>query len=279
MKPSEIAFLSAVEQAARIRARELSPVEVVEAALGQIDALNPIVNAVVTPLHEQARAAARDAEEAVRRGEPLGPLHGVPIGLKDMTETAGLRTTYGSKLYEDNVPATDALLVTRLKQAGGSSSARPTRPSSRPASTPATRPSGRRSIPGTPTSTPRVERRLGRRAGDRHVRPGRGERPRRLAPQPCFLLQRRRLPRERRSRLSSAWVYDQFSVHGPMARTVRDAALMLSAMAGPRCTGADLDLRAWRAVRPGRRGRREGMASCLDARPRWPVPGRSGGGG
>ena len=119
MNPFEIAFLPAVELVARIRARELSPIEAVDAVFAQYAALNPILNAVVTPAYEQARAAAREAEEAVRRGDELGPLHGVPIGLKDMTETAGLRTTYGSKLYEHNVPAADALLVTRLKQAGG----------------------------------------------------------------------------------------------------------------------------------------------------------------
>ena len=119
MNPFEIAFLPAVELVARIRARELSPIEAVDAAFAQYAALNPILNAVVTPAYEQARAAARAAEEAVRRGDELGPIHGVPIGLKDMTETAGLRTTYGSKLYEHNVPAEDALLVQRLKAAGG----------------------------------------------------------------------------------------------------------------------------------------------------------------
>src|SRR5688572_14432294 len=104
MSASEIAFLPAVEQAARIRSRELSPVEVIDAALAQYEALNPVVNAVVTPAYEQARSLARAAEQAVVRGDAIGPLHGLPIGLKDMTETAGLRTTYGSKLYEHNVP-------------------------------------------------------------------------------------------------------------------------------------------------------------------------------
>src|SRR6266496_3158615 len=119
MRRSDIPFLTATDLATRIRTREISPVEAVDAAFGQIEAYNPIVNAVVTPAYEQALAAAKLAEAAVQRGDPLGPLHGVPIGLKDMTETAGLRTTYGSKLYEHNVPDTDALLVTRLKQAGG----------------------------------------------------------------------------------------------------------------------------------------------------------------
>jgi Asp-tRNA(Asn)/Glu-tRNA(Gln) amidotransferase A subunit family amidase len=119
MPPSEIAFLTATEQAARIRSRELSPVEVLDAARQQYEALDPIVNAVVTPAYEQSLAAARAAEAAVMRGDDLGPLHGLPITIKDITETAGLRTTFGSKLYEHNVPEIDALEVTRLKAAGG----------------------------------------------------------------------------------------------------------------------------------------------------------------
>src|SRR5215213_9311972 len=117
MTLSELAFLPATDVAARIHARELSPVDVVEAAIGQIERHNPVVNAVCTPAFEQAREAARRAEAAVAAGQPLGPLHGLPIGLKDMTETAGLRTTYGSKLFEHFVPAEDALLTKRLKAA------------------------------------------------------------------------------------------------------------------------------------------------------------------
>ncbi|MGE3912985.1 MAG: amidase, partial [Chloroflexota bacterium] len=119
MTSGEIAFLPAAELASRIRSGEISPREAVQAAFEQYQAFNPTVNAVVTPAYEQALAEADRAEAAVLRGEAAGPLHGLPIGLKDMTETAGLRTTYGSKLYEHNVPEMDALLVTRLKQAGG----------------------------------------------------------------------------------------------------------------------------------------------------------------
>src|SRR5689334_18643055 len=119
MTGTDLAFLPATELATQIRLGAVSPVEAIEAAIVQIEALNPIVNAVCTVDSDSARAAAVRAEAAQRRGDPLGPLHGLPIGLKDLTETANLRTTYGSRLYEHNVPVEDALLVRRLKAAGG----------------------------------------------------------------------------------------------------------------------------------------------------------------
>ena len=119
MDSSEIAFLPATEAATLIRRRELSAVEVLEAAFRQYEAINPTVNALVTPDWEQARQLAQHAEQAVLSREPLGPLHGLPIGIKDLTLTAGLRTTFGSTLYADNVPEVDSLVITRLKAAGG----------------------------------------------------------------------------------------------------------------------------------------------------------------
>jgi Asp-tRNA(Asn)/Glu-tRNA(Gln) amidotransferase A subunit family amidase len=100
-----------------IRQREVSPVEVAEAHLRRIEELNPTLNAIVTlapDLIERARAA----EAALMRGENFGPLHGVPLTIKDTIETAGLRTTSGSKLRADYVPQTDAPAVARLKSAG-----------------------------------------------------------------------------------------------------------------------------------------------------------------
>ena len=114
----ELAYTSAVDLRRLIADRVISPVEVTEALLRRIEQVNPVVNAYVTVAADQALAAARTAEQAVVRGEPLGPLHGVPVSLKDLTPTAGIRTTYGSRLYADNVPAEDALEVARLKQAG-----------------------------------------------------------------------------------------------------------------------------------------------------------------
>ncbi len=101
-----------------IAGKAVSPVEVLEAHLGEIARLNPALNAIVTLAEDQAWAAAQEAERAVMRGEDLGPLHGLPIVVKDITETAGIRTTYASPLYRDHVPEADAEVVARLKRAG-----------------------------------------------------------------------------------------------------------------------------------------------------------------
>jgi amidase len=113
-----LARKSARELAGLIRRRAVSPLEVLEAHIAAIELINPKLNAVVTVAAEQARQAAHAAESAVMRNEPLGPLHGVPVAIKDITPTAGIRTTYGSPLYRDNVPGEDAEVVRRLKAAG-----------------------------------------------------------------------------------------------------------------------------------------------------------------
>jgi amidase len=109
---------TARELASLIRTGDVSPVEVLDAHLAVIDRVNPKLNAIVTLAENEARAAARAAGEAVRRREPVGPLHGLPIGIKDVTLTAGIRTTFGSPLYKDNIPQEDAEVVRRLKAAG-----------------------------------------------------------------------------------------------------------------------------------------------------------------
>ena len=113
----ELTNKSATELVALIRARAVSPVEVAEAQLRLIDRLNPSLNAIVT-IAEDVIARARTAEKALMSGEELGPLHGLPITVKDTIDTAGLRTTSGSRLREDHVPEKDADAVARLKQAG-----------------------------------------------------------------------------------------------------------------------------------------------------------------
>lgn len=115
---TELCWLSAEELARRIRDKEVSPVEVVDAVLAQIDRVDPKVNAVITRVDEAARHHAREAEQAVMRGEELGPLHGVPITVKDLHLTQGVRTTLGSRLYENFVPDWDQPIVERLKKAG-----------------------------------------------------------------------------------------------------------------------------------------------------------------
>src|SRR5579863_9120300 len=118
MAPDEFAFMSAVELAAAIRERKVSPVELTKATLARIEKLNPRLNVFVTVPSEQALCSAAKAEDAVMRGDQLGPLHGVPFHVKDNLYVAGSRTTFGSKLFETNVTADDCPAVKRLKGAG-----------------------------------------------------------------------------------------------------------------------------------------------------------------
>jgi amidase len=109
---------SARELAQLIRTRNVSPVEVVDAHLLAIERINPQLNAIITLAAEQALDAARAAEAAVTKGEPLGALHGLPVAIKDVTLTSGIRTTFASSLFKDYVPTEDAEVVRRLKAAG-----------------------------------------------------------------------------------------------------------------------------------------------------------------
>jgi len=109
----ELPFASALELAAKVRDRDVSPLELVDLYLDRIERLDPQLNAYVTVDAEGARAAARAAEDA-----PDAPFRGVPLPIKDLNETAGLRTTYSAKAYKDNVPRTDAAVVRRLRDAG-----------------------------------------------------------------------------------------------------------------------------------------------------------------
>ncbi|MFQ5865279.1 MAG: amidase [bacterium] len=118
MKPNEeIVLLSATEMRQLIERRELSPVEVIEACLNQIQRYNGTINAVVT-LNDRALDDARQMQAKVSRGEQPGPLCGLPVGIKDVTPVAGFRTTFGSRLFANYVPKEDALVVRRLKAAG-----------------------------------------------------------------------------------------------------------------------------------------------------------------
>src|SRR5262245_30519637 len=117
---TDLGWMSATELAALIRRKAVSPVEVVGAVLTRIEKLNPILNAYVTLTADQARRDTRAAERALtRRRASLGPLHGVPFSVKDLVITRGVRTTFGTPIYRDNVPNEDAPIVARLKAAGG----------------------------------------------------------------------------------------------------------------------------------------------------------------
>lgn len=110
--------LSATEARRRIGAKQLSPVELLDSCLKRIEAVNPRLNGVVASNSDEARKEARAAETAVMQGKALGALHGLPVGIKDMVDTAGLRTTYGSLVFKDQIPTADAGLVARLRKAG-----------------------------------------------------------------------------------------------------------------------------------------------------------------
>ena len=118
MSPDDLGFLSAVELAALIRTRRVSPVEVMRGTLARIERFNPALNAFVTVQGEEALCSAAKAEEALRSGPPVGPLHGVPLHVKDNLFVAGSRTTFGSKLMETNVTSEDCPAVERLRKAG-----------------------------------------------------------------------------------------------------------------------------------------------------------------
>src|SRR5439155_13243968 len=114
----DLAYTSAAEVARLIARRQVSPVATVDAVLGRVERAQPALNAFITVCGEEARAAAKQAEAAVIRGDTLGPLHGVPFAVKDLVNTADVRTTFGSVALADNVPAADSPAVARLKQAG-----------------------------------------------------------------------------------------------------------------------------------------------------------------
>jgi amidase len=114
----DLLVLPAVELRRRIGSKEISPVELLEACIARIEQINPAVNAVTATCYERARDEARAAERAALHGQVLGPLHGLPIGIKDLEETAGLLTTFGSPRFRGHVPERDNTLVARLRAAG-----------------------------------------------------------------------------------------------------------------------------------------------------------------
>jgi aspartyl-tRNA(Asn)/glutamyl-tRNA(Gln) amidotransferase subunit A len=110
--------ISISEAAELLRRKQITPVDLATACLDRIERLNPLLNAFITVTHEGAMTQARVAEDEIQRGQWRGPLHGIPIGLKDLIDTAGVRTTCGSALFADRVPTEDAFVVQRLKRAG-----------------------------------------------------------------------------------------------------------------------------------------------------------------
>ncbi|GAH01152.1 unnamed protein product, partial [marine sediment metagenome] len=118
MNKEDICFMSACDVVEKIKTQELSSQEITEIIIERFEKINPIINAYCTPTLEWARERAKNADKAVKNGEKLGALHGIPTSIKDEMPIKGIRTTFGSKLYEHNVPDEDDACVERLKDAG-----------------------------------------------------------------------------------------------------------------------------------------------------------------
>lgn len=118
MQATTLHDLSLAEAAAAVRSGEVAPIELTDVMLVRIERLDPTLNSYITITADAARTAARAAGDAFRRGDVLGPLHGVPIALKDLFDTAGVRTTAGAGLLHDRVPVRDATVTARLQAAG-----------------------------------------------------------------------------------------------------------------------------------------------------------------
>ena len=115
---NDLCFNPAHKLCEAMRRKEISPVELVKTILARLEKINPEVNAFTTVVPEIALREAQKAEKEITQGQEIKPLHGIPVSIKDLTITAGIRTTFGSKIYENFIPEEDALIVQRLKKAG-----------------------------------------------------------------------------------------------------------------------------------------------------------------
>jgi aspartyl-tRNA(Asn)/glutamyl-tRNA(Gln) amidotransferase subunit A len=118
MNKEDICFMSAYEMVEKIKSMELTSLEITETIIERIKKINPIINAYCTPTYNLARDMAKNADEAVKKGEKLGSLHGIPTSIKDLIQTKGIKTTFGSKLYENFIPDQNDIAVQRLINAG-----------------------------------------------------------------------------------------------------------------------------------------------------------------
>ena len=232
----EICYMPANVLASRIQTREISPVEVLDALLARIEQINPAINAIVTLSADTAREAAKLAEAAVRRGGRVGALHGVPILVKDLTLTAGVRTTFGSEIYANHVPTQDASLVERLKNAGAIILGKTNTPEFGSGANTFNNVFGVTRNPWNPALTPAGS------SGGSAAALAAGLAPLatgsdlggslRTPASFCGVVGLRPTP-GRISNYPTPMLWEQLGVNGPMARNVADVALMFSAMAGP----------------------------------------------
>ena len=236
MLTSEICFLPATELARRIRKKDLSVRDVMAAHLAQIERLNPKLNALVTLVPEQAMKQAKEADEALAKNKEVGPLHGLPVGHKDLFPTQGIRTTFGSPVFKDFVPDHDALIVERFKKAGAITVGKTNTPEFGAGSHTYNEVFGETANPYDTTKT------CGGSSGGAAVALATGMLP--IANGSDFASSLRNPAnfcnvvgfRPSPGRVPSwpcpaAWF--PLSVQGPMARTIQDVALILTAIAGP----------------------------------------------
>jgi len=232
----DLCWTPATDLVSLIRRKKVSPLEVMHAVLERIDKVNPPLNAYCTVAAEQALAAARKATAAVgKKGATLGPLHGVPVSIKDLCPTKGIRTTWGSKIFEHHVPEQDALIVERLKAAGAIVVGKTNTPEFGAGANTFNAVFGPTRNPWNPALT------CGGSTGGGGVALATGMAPLaqgsdlggslRLPAAFCGVVGFRTSPG-----CVPVWprqtAWNTYSVEGPMARTVADTALMLTAIAG-----------------------------------------------
>lgn len=236
MPSSDLCFASALDLAGKLRRKEVSAVELLEAHLAQIERVDPAINAVVTRTPELALAQAKACDAAIMRGETLGPLHGLPVAHKDLQATKGIRTTWGSKVFEHWVPDFDTVTIERLKAAGavqvgktnvpefgaGSQSYNPVFGATRNPYDPAKTAGGSSGGAGAALAAGLVPIADGSDMGGSLRNPGNFNNVVGFRPSPG------RIPR---APTRDAW--SGLSVDGPMARSVADCAFLFAAMAGP----------------------------------------------
>ena len=231
----DLCFMPAADLASAIRAKKLSPVEVMDAVFARIHALNPRINAYCTLTEELAKGKAKEAEAAVMRGDRLPPLHGIPVSIKDLLITRGVRTMYGSRIRETYVPEEDAPSVAKLLAEGAILIGKTTTPEF-----------GYQGITESPltgvTRNPwSLEKTCGGSSGGAGAAVAAGLGPLAVGTDGGGSI---RIPSSLngifglKPSLGRVAVYPPspvaFLVHaGPMTRTVGDAALMMNAMAGP----------------------------------------------
>lgn len=232
----ELCFTSATDLARLVRSGEVRSRDLLEAHLKQIERVNPRVNAIITLVPDEARADADRADASLRKRAAVGPLHGLPIAIKDLVETKGIRTTFGSRIYSSNVPERDELLVERVKAAGAIVIGKTNTPEFGAGSQTFNEVFGETRNPWD------LSRTCGGSSGGGAVALATGMVPiadgsdmggsLRNPPSFCGVFGLRPSP-GRVPEWPAGLPYQTLAVSGPMGRSAQDAALLLSALAGP----------------------------------------------